>query len=79
MTIQGNVRMAASDRASPQDNTSNMTTNKGDEQVAVLHASISILAPMNMPGGYEFFADAGNGSSYKVRVVSLRNALDCDC
>jgi hypothetical protein len=42
---------------------------KGDEQVAVLDASISILAPMNMPGGYEFFADAGNGSSYKVRVV----------
>jgi hypothetical protein len=31
--------------------------------------SISIMAPSDMPGGYEFFADAGNGSSYKVRVV----------
>jgi hypothetical protein len=74
MTIQGNVRMAVSDRTSPQDNTSHVTI-KRDEQVADLNDSISILAPMNMPGGYEFFADAGNGSSYKVRVVSLCNAL----
>jgi hypothetical protein len=31
--------------------------------------SISVMAPSDMPGGYEFFADAGNGNSYKVRVV----------
>jgi hypothetical protein len=43
-----------------------------DEEIAMIGmtaGSISIMAPSDMPGGYEFFADAGNGSSYKVRVV----------
>jgi hypothetical protein len=55
-------------------------TIKGDEQVAVLHAaSISILAPMNMPGGYEFFANASNGISYMVRVVRFFFVQRADC
>jgi hypothetical protein len=33
--------------------------------------TITIVAPTDMPGGYEFLADAGNGTSYKVRVVSF--------
>jgi hypothetical protein len=43
-----------------------------DAEIAMIGmaaGSISIMAPSDMPGGYEFFADAGNGSSYKVRVV----------
>jgi hypothetical protein len=44
-----------------------------DEEIAMIGAaaagSISVMAPSDMPGGYEFFADAGNGNSYKVRVV----------
>jgi hypothetical protein len=45
-----------------------------DEEIAMISTaanagSISVMAPSDMPGGYEFFADAGNGSSYKVRVV----------
>jgi hypothetical protein len=43
-----------------------------DEEIAMIGTaagSISVMAPSDMPGGYEFFADAGNGSSYKVRVV----------
>jgi hypothetical protein len=48
-----------------------MASMKEQEQMAALTggASISVMAPSDMPGGYEFFADAGNGSSYKVRVV----------
>jgi hypothetical protein len=47
-----------------------MTTK--DEEIAIVGkaaASISVMAPSDMPGGYEFLADAGNGNSYKVRVV----------
>jgi hypothetical protein len=43
-----------------------------DEEIALTGmaaGSSSVMAPSDMPGGYEFFADAGNGSSYKVRVV----------
>jgi hypothetical protein len=46
-----------------------MATMKDQEQLAQTGASISVMAPSDMPGGYEFFADAGNGNSYKVRVV----------
>jgi hypothetical protein len=42
--------------------------------------TITIVAPTDMPGGYEFLADAGNGASYKVRVVSfLCENEDCLC
>jgi hypothetical protein len=48
-----------------------MTATKVEEinVIGTAAGSISIMAPSHMPGGYEFFADAGNGSSYKVRVV----------
>jgi hypothetical protein len=40
-----------------------MASMKDQEQMAALTgASISVMAPSDMPGGYEFFADAGNGS-----------------
>ena len=33
--------------------------------------TLSVVAPTDMVGGYEFFADAGDGQSYKVRVVRM--------
>lgn len=34
--------------------------------------TLSMVAPSDMQGGYEFYADAGDGKSYKVRVVSTK-------
>jgi hypothetical protein len=53
-----------------------MASMKEQEQMAALTggASISVMAPSDMPGGYEFFADAGNGNSYKVRVVRFESS-----
>jgi hypothetical protein len=45
------------------------TTDKVIALTGMAAGSISVMAPSDMPDGYEFFADAGNGNSYKVRVV----------
>ena len=39
--------------------------------LAPTQTTLSVVAPTDMVGGYEFFADAGDGQSYKVRVVRM--------
>jgi hypothetical protein len=54
------------------------TPEEGDEEIAMSNTSsntITVVAPSDMPGGYEFYAEGGNGTSCKVRVV--RNETRC--